>query len=521
MTMHDEFRSMPTQNFARLVDLQRIRRADKAAVVSGEGDVWTYERLADSSHALAHHLSQQGIHKGQRVVLLGMNSPEYVCAVLAIYRLGAVAVPLNYRLQHEEVDFLVKDCGAVAVLADPGHIAMLDPICERLDIGTRLVLDEQDQSFPSPTWRSLKETFAEHSGQTVPLCDVAFGDVQRIMYTSGTTNRPKGVIITHGMAYLNVLAQTTELELTSSETVLISSPLYHVAAWDSPGVGILFHGGTLVVMRKFDAELALRLVEEHRVTGGIFVQAILHGLRAASDGSRDLSSLCWIIFGAAAGELYREVQEMLPTTRLVQAYGMTEACSCIAYIDPAHATSKKGSVGTAVPFVEYRVVDEMDDEVPRGVAGEVVLRGPKVTPGYWNDDSLTSESWRGGWFHTGDIGVVDDDGFLSITDRLKDMIRSGGENVASQEIERVIYAHPDVAEVAVIGVPDPRWQEAPRAYIVLKSGTSMTAEDVIDHCRAHLASFKTPKSVVFIDELPRNPSGKVLKRVLRMEANSA
>ena len=504
---------MPTMNFGRLVDQQRIRRGHKPALISEDGDVWTYERLADATHATAVYLAEQGIGKGDRVVLMGMNSPDYVCAVLAVYRLGAVAVPLNYRLQVEEVDFLVRDSGAVAVLADAGHVAVLNPICDAVDITTRLVITP-DPAAPS-SWVDLRQVMRDHSGQAAPLCAVSFEDPQRIMYTSGTTNRPKGVVITHGMAFLNVLAQTTELELTSSETALVSSPLYHVAAWDSPGVGVLFNGGTLVIMRKFDAPLALRLIEEHRVTGGIFVQAILHGLRAASDGSRDLSSLRWIIFGAAAGELYREVHQMLPGTRLVQAYGMTEACSVIAYIDAAHAESKRGSVGTAVPFVEYRVVDPRENDAPPGVAGEVVIRGPKVTPGYWNDDSLTTEAWRGGWFHTGDIGVMDEDGFLYITDRLKDMIRSGGENVASQEIERIIYTHPLVSEVAVVGIPDPRWQEVPRAYIVLKPGAALTEEEVISHCREHLASFKTPKSVVFIEELPRNPSGKVLKRVLR------
>jgi acyl-CoA synthetase (AMP-forming)/AMP-acid ligase II len=280
---------------------------------------------------------------------------------------------------------------------------------------------------------------------------------------------------------------------------------------------VLWAGGALVLMRKFEPALALDIMERHGVTGGIFVQAMLHGLRAASGAGRDLSSLRWVIFGAAAGELYREIRQMLPTTRLIQAYGMTEACSAIAYMDEAHEMSKLGSAGSAVPFVVFLVVDDQNRAVPPGVAGEIVLRGPKVTPGYWADEQLTADAWRGGWFHTGDVGVVDTDGFITITDRLKDMIRSGGENVAGQEIERVLYTHPEVSEAAVIGVPDPRWQEVPKAFVVRKDGSAITEQEVIAHCRASLASFKTPKYVEFRESLPRNPSGKVLKRVLREE----
>jgi acyl-CoA synthetase (AMP-forming)/AMP-acid ligase II len=222
-----------------------------------------------------------------------------------------------------------------------------------------------------------------------------------------------------------------------------------------------------------------------------------------------------MMFGAASGELYRDIRREFPTTQLVQSYGMTEACSIISTIPEAFAVEKYGSVGTAAPFMELQVVGPDDGPLAPGEAGEIVIRGPKVTPGYWGDPQRSQEAWRNGWFHTGDVGVMDEDGFLSITDRLKDMIRSGGENVASSEIERVIYEHEAVHEVAVVGVPDERWQEVPKAFVVLKRGAELTPEDLIAHCRAHLASFKTPKHVEFLQALPRNPSGKVLKRELR------
>lgn len=505
---------MSASNYSRLVELQAVRRPDATALI-GERDTWTYRRLTDTVRALASYLTDCGVGIGDRVALQGMNSPEYISVVLAIYRVGGIAVPLNYRLQQDEVHYLLHNAQTVVLFADSEFARSLDQAADGMPIRGRVQLD--DQQDPPPGWSTIARVLAEHQGRSAPIADVADTDPQRIMYTSGTTSRPKGVIITHRMAHLNALTHVSEIGLSASDRVLISSPLYHVAAWDAPGLGTLFLGGSLVVMRKFDALTALDMIERHQVTGGIFVQAMLHALRGASDGSRDLSSLRWVIFGAAAGELYREIQEMLPTTRLVQAYGMTEACSAIAYIDPAHAVAKRGTVGTAVAFVELRVADENDFDVPAGTQGQILLRGPKVTPGYWADPELTADAWRGGWFHTGDVGMLDEDGFLSITDRLKDMIRSGGENVASQEIERVIYAHPGVLETAVIGVPDQKWQEVPKAYVVCKTGVVLSAEELIAHCRANLASFKTPKHVEFVDSLPRNPSGKVLKRLLRQD----
>ncbi len=252
-----------------------------------------------------------------------------------------------------------------------------------------------------------------YAGRATAVADALPGDPQRIMYTSGTTSRPKGVIVTNEMSAYNTFAHSSELELTSADRVLVCSPLFHVAAWDAPGVGVLTGGGSLVIMRRFDAAEALRLIAEHGVTGAHLVRSIVHELVRSESRSRDLSSLRWIIFGGVSHELYSEVQELLPTTRLVQGYGMTEACSAIAYIDAQHAEDKLGSVGTAVPFVQFRVVDDDGADAGTGRGGEVVIRGSKVTPGYWADPGATEIAWRGGWFHTGDAGVIDGDGYLS------------------------------------------------------------------------------------------------------------
>ena len=509
---------MAALNFARLLDQQRYRRESLPALISAD-DMWTYGRLADSVDAFAGYLADHGVGVGDRVALLAMNSCEYVVAMFAVFRVGAIAVPLNFRLQRDELLYLLDDSAAVALIGDVEYAGILDEVSGARTMRVRVALDGSTAG-----WMSLGEILRQYKGRHVVAANVQVGDPQRIMYTSGTTSRPKGVIITHDMAAYNVLAHTSELELTSADRVLVSSPLYHVAAWDSPGVGVLFHGGALVIMRKFDADAALGLIEEHRISGAHLVQAVVLAIRNSGGATHDLSSLRWIIFGGVAAEMYRELQGILPTTRMVQGYGMTEATSAISFTDDVHALTKLGCVGTAVPFVEYRVVDDTDCDAAAGVDGEVVVRGPKVTPGYWRDPVLTERSWRGGWFHTGDAGHIDADGYLTITDRLKDMIRSGGENVASQEIERVIYAHPAVAEVAVVGVPDPRWQEVPRAFVVLKPRSAaaelpdVSEAELIAHCRARLASFKTPKSIVFVAELPRNASGKVLKRQLRESA---
>ena len=501
-------------NAGEFVDLQRYRRADAPALIM-DSVVWTHGQLADHVGAFAAFLSERGIGSRDRVALLAMNSPEYVAAVLAVFRLGAIAVPLNFRLHREELAYLLSNAGVAAVIGEAEFLPILDELTVGLPLRARVSLNG---GSGEREWPSFSSVLQQYAGRAAAVAEVLPGDPQRIMYTSGTTSRPKGVIVTNEMSAYNTFAHSFELELTSADRVLVCSPLFHVAAWDAPGVGVLAGGGSLVIMRRFDAAEALRLIAEHRVTGAHLVRSIVHELVRSESRSRDLSSLRWIIFGGVSHELYSEVQELLPTTRLVQGYGMTEACSAIAYIDAQHAEDKLGSVGTAVPFVQFRVVDDDGADAGTGRGGEVVIRGSKVTPGYWADPEATEIAWRGGWFHTGDAGVIDGDGYLSITDRLKDMIKSGGENVASQEIERVIGSHPAVAEVAVVAMPDPRWQEVPVAFVTLEVGGELTEGDLIAYCRTHLASFKTPKAVTFVSEFPRNSSGKILKRVLRDRA---
>jgi acyl-CoA synthetase (AMP-forming)/AMP-acid ligase II len=266
----------------------------------------------------------------------------------------------------------------------------------------------------------------------------------------------------------------------------------------------------------------VELAARERVTGMVLAAQILFDILDLPDlAAHDLSALRFVIFGGVPNAGRLRVHEAFPHVRLVDTFGMTELTNGACYMDEAHARDKLGAQGTPFPLVDLRVVGSDDEPLPAGEVGEIVVRGPKVTPGYWRDPEATAQAWRGGWFHTGDMGSLDEDGYLWFADRKHDMIRSGGENVASAEIERVLAAHPAVAEVAVVAYPDPRWDEVPKAFVILRDGADATPESLVAHCEAHLARFKVPKHLEVVEYLPRNDSGKVLKRVLRDEAHAS
>jgi acyl-CoA synthetase (AMP-forming)/AMP-acid ligase II len=338
------------------------------------------------------------------------------------------------------------------------------------------------------------------------------------MYTSGTTGRPKGVMITHANLAWKNYAHITELGFTDADVGLACGPLYHVGALDLITTSMIAVGATTIIHRAFDAERVVDEIERSRVTcvwtAPAMVRAILD---VPGVEERDLSSVRLIIAGGEKMPVpyIERLRRTFPSAWFADAYGLTETVSGDTFLDSASTLSKLGSVGRPCQYLELDIWDEHGASVPPGERGEVVLRGPKVFKGYWRDPDATRAAFAGGWFHTGDIGLKDDDGYLYIVDRLKDMIVSGGENIASSEIERVLYEHESVVEAAVVGRPDDRWGEVPVAYVVLSSAATTAPEDLIEHCRRQLARFKVPKDVVLIDALPRNPSGKVLKRELR------
>ena len=345
-------------------------------------------------------------------------------------------------------------------------------------------------------------------------------DVHRLMYTSGTTGRPKGVMLTHANLAWKNLAHLVEFGFTSDDLGLACGPLYHVGALDLTTTSLIAAGATIVVHRAFDAAAVVDELERSRVTTVWLAPAMVNAIMALPDvEGRDLSSVRVIINGGEKMPvpLIERIQRVFPAAWFADAYGLTETVSGDTFLDRDHIVTKLGSVGRPSLHLELEVWDEKGRAVPAGQRGEIVLRGPKVFKGYWRDPEATAQAFAGGWFHTGDVGIRDEDGYLFIVDRLKDMIVSGGENIAGSEVERVLYEHEAVLEVAVVGRPDDRWGEVPVAFVVLRPGHQASRDELIAHCDGQLARFKVPKDVTFLDALPRNPSGKVLKRDLRVE----
>ena len=329
-------------------------------------------------------------------------------------------------------------------------------------------------------------------------------------------------MITHANLAWKNYAHITEFGFTAADVGLACGPLYHVGALDLITTTMIAVGATTIIHRTFDAAKVVEEIERSRVTSVWMAPAMLRAVLDEPDvQARDLSSVRVIIAGGEKLPIpyVDRLQQTFPAAWLADAYGLTETVSGDTFLDRESTRSKLGSVGRACLFLELDIWDQAGASVPAGERGEVVLRGPKVFKGYWRDPEATSAAFAGGWFHTGDIGVKDEDGYLYIVDRLKDMIVSGGENIASSEVERVLYEHEAVLETAVVGRPDERWGEVPVAYVVRKDDVTVTPDALIEHCRVQLARFKVPKAVVFVDALPRNPSGKVLKRELRAPAS--
>jgi fatty-acyl-CoA synthase len=345
-------------------------------------------------------------------------------------------------------------------------------------------------------------------------------DLMRLMYTSGTTDRPKGVMLSYDNFYWKSADQTIALGLGADTRLLVVGPLYHVGALDLPGIAVLWHGGFIRIERNFEPETALSAIAEDKLNAAWFAPVMTTAMLTCPTRDRhDVSSLKWAIGGGEkTPELrIRAFSEFFRNARYIDAYGLTETVGGDTFMEAGREIEKIGSTGRAIAHVEIEIRDEDGRKLPPNVNGEICLRGPKITRGYWKDPEKTAAAFFGDWFRSGDVGYLDDEGFLYLTDRKKDMIISGGENIASSEVERVIYDLPEVREVAVIGLRDARWGERPVAIVVLAEGASLELPALTEHCRARLASFKVPKQLVIRDNLPRNPSGKILKRVLRAE----
>jgi acyl-CoA synthetase (AMP-forming)/AMP-acid ligase II len=484
---------------------------DKAMTVF-EGRTTTYGQMATQAAGLAAGLSARGVGPGDVVALLSYNCPEFLETIFAANYLGAIVMPINWRLAAPEVRFILEHSGARTLVCDEALLELANQASAGLESLVRVCM--------SPTapaeWLALPDLRV--GGNETPAVRAEADDVHRLMYTSGTTGRPKGVMISHANLIWKNLAHIVACGFTGADLGLACGPLYHVGALDLTTTSLIAVGATTILHRSFDAAAVVDELERSRVSTVWLAPAMVNAIMALPDiEQRDLSSVRVIINGGEKMPipLIKRLQQVFPHAWFADAYGLTETVSGDTFLDRESMETKRGSVGRPCLYVELDIWDDAGRSLPADHRGEIVLRGPKVFQGYWHDPDATAAAFAGGWFHTGDIGVRDADGYLYIVDRLKDMIVSGGENIASSEIERVLQEHAAVLEVAVVGRPDDRWGEVPVAFVVLRPGFTASADELIGHCQSELAKFKVPKAIALIEALPRNPSGKVLKRELR------
>jgi O-succinylbenzoate-CoA ligase len=481
----------------------------------------TFAELDERVTRLANALADRGVKRGDRVATLTMNCIEMVETYFACGRLGAVCVPINFRLVADEIEYIARDSGATALVVDAGLAPVAGDVRARVPaIGVCFALDGSEMAA-GPGAESYESALAGTS-PIDPLIDVDEHEPAFIMYTSGTTGRPKGAVLSHFNLLMNTVTMLTVMGISGDDEVWLSGlPLFHIGGLNGI-LPYLILGGISVILPsgQFDAAQVVDLLEREQITGCYFVptqwKAICE-VPGVVDRKLKLRRISW---GASVAppSVLQAMADTFPGVPNYNAFGQTEMSSVTCVLKGEDAIRKMGSVGRAVPLVEAQIVDNDMKEVGVNEVGEIVYRGPTVLQEYWNKPEDTTEAFAGGWFHSGDLCRRDEDGFIYVVDRKKDMIISGGENIYCAEVEAVIDGHPKVQEVAVIGAPHERWVETPRAVIVpVNPEDPPTEAEIIEWCRDRLASYKKPTAVVVIDQLPRNASGKVLKTVLRKE----
>lgn len=495
---------------------RRAARAPHRPALSCEDEHWNYGELAERIARMSAVLAAGGVAAGARVGYLGLNDPMFVVVLFASARLGAICVPLNFRLSGAELAFVIGDAGVHTLVTGEEHIAVIDAVRDGLGC-SRYV----HRGAGAPGWESA-DTLMAAAPPVPPAVPVRADDVAVIMYTSGTTGHPKGAMLTHGNFWTNNLNETFLWDMVSTDVTLNFAPMFHVGGLLCGSMTTLLAGGHLVLQRAFDPQAVLDAVARQRVSVSFAVPAMLLFIsQHPAFEAADLSSLRLVAVGGAP---MPEPLLRLYGARGIpvhQGYGMTETASMITFLHPDRSMDKLGSSGTPPLMTEIKLIDAVGDEVTgAGATGEICVRGGNVMPGYWNRPDANAAAFTAdGWFRSGDVGYRDAEGFLFVCDRLKDMVISGGENIYPAEVESVLYDHPDIAEAAVIGAPDAQWGERVVAVVAPKPGKTITLATLREFAQTRLARYKLPKELRLVDALPRNPTGKVLKARLR-EANA-
>ncbi|MCA2226389.1 long-chain-fatty-acid--CoA ligase [Nonomuraea aurantiaca] len=497
---------------------RHARSVPGAVALRMDGVDRTYRELDERVDRLAHVLRTRGVEPGDRVMVMTFNRLEMVETFFACARLGAVCVPVNFRLHAEEVSYQLADSGAVVAVVESALAATFAQACQDAPaLRHSLMVGPGDLHGGMEAYEdALRDAPASGIDVAVDLHAPAF-----IMYTSGTTGRPKGAVLTHYNLLIQTMSRIAHTGLPSDCRVwLISTPLFHIGGLAALLSSVLLGAKTVIARSgRFDPAEIVDTLERERIGYCFLVPAQWQAIVDIPDiKDKDLSALRIISWGAAPATkaLLHRMIDTFPDAKLSSVFGQTECGAVSTMLRGEDALRKIGSVGTPLLNVEVRIVDERMNDVPQGQVGEIVYRGPSIMTGYWNKPAETAEAFAGGWFHSGDLVRQDEDGYIYVVDRLKDMIISGGENIYCAEVEEAIAAHPKVAEVAVVGVPDERWGETPLAVVVSAGAPgSPTAEEIGQWCRARLAAYKVPRLVVVVTELPRNASGKVRKNELR------
>ncbi len=491
--------------------LRRAQLNPERTALVFEEQQYTYGELGDRVRRQAALLRAQGVCVGDRVGYLGFNHPALLETLFAAHTLGAIFVPLNFRLTGQELTFIINDAGIHTLIVDDALLPVIEPVRDELCCRNFYTSESE-----APGWGHLSTARAEaeplHSVVSVDQHDVAI-----IMYTSGTTGLPKGAMLTHGNIVWNNINASLAFGGSRDDVILTVAPLFHIGGLNVMTLGSFHTGSTLVLLRNFDPVQVLADIQRYHVSHMFGAPAMyLFMAQQPQFADTDLTSIKTLICGAAPVpesliELYGE-----RGIDFCQGYGLTETAPFSSFLTPEWAISKLGSAGQAPLYSDTRIVDNDNRPLPAGERGEICLRGPNIMKGYWNRPEATAEAIDAeGWFHSGDIGYLDEDGFLFICDRLKDMVISGGENVYPAEVEGALYRHEAIAEVAVIGMPDDKWGEAVTAVVALHSGKELTLEELREFAEPLLARYKLPLRLHIVDALPRNPAGKVLKFVLK------
>ena len=506
--------------------LQGLRRACQinpngvAAIDGGRRQTWLQFR--DRVARFGGVLRAAGVAPGDRVAILALNGDAYLEYFYAAPWAGALVVPLNTRLAAPELVAIINDAGAVALAVDETFAAMLPALVPHLT-SVRTVFVSGAAAPPAGA-TSLDAAIA--STDPIEAADASAGDLYGIFYTGGTTAASKGVMLTHGNIVANAMNMLAEVPFHTDTVYMHAAPMFHLADC-SATFTLTMVAGTHTFVPRYDPVTVMQMIQDRGITNSILVPAMIGMLvNAPTIADYNLTSLKGLLYGgqSISEAVLRRAIECLPGCAFIQAYGMTELSPVATFLSPRyHATEgpdagRLRAAGRAAPSAEIRIADEQDREVPRGTVGQILVRGPIVMQGYWKQPALSADALRGGWMHTGDGGYMDDDGFVFVVDRIKDMIITGGENVYSAEVENAIYQHPAVAMCAVIGVPDEQWGERVHAVVALKPGQRATEPEIIAHCRTVIAGYKCPRSVSLRTEpLPLSGAGKVLKTVLRKE----